>query len=251
VDPDPGDARVLLVPGGGSSVHGTFPGLADALGPRARLIAVDPPGLDVGQGLRWLRLGDHARWLTRAVRRDGGGPVVVVGHSLGGLVALRLALDAPDVVAGLLLLDPSPLLPAALLPGGALRPVGAVRKLAARPARHRRDALPEGFDPPSPRALPTVGRLVRYLVRDGVPLAADLAAARLVPVPTTVVSAGAHAPASVARRTHERLIAWIPGARLEVWDGTTHPLLGEEQRIADAAIELLRDARPVRGAHPT
>ena len=35
------------------------------------------------------------------------GPVVVVGHSFGGAVALDLAAARPDLVAGLVLLDPA------------------------------------------------------------------------------------------------------------------------------------------------
>lgn len=38
---------------------------------------------------------------------DGGGPVVVVGHSFGGAVALNLAASRPDLVASLVLLDPA------------------------------------------------------------------------------------------------------------------------------------------------
>jgi pimeloyl-ACP methyl ester carboxylesterase len=74
----------------------------------------------------------------------------------------------------------------------------------------------------------------------GVALAADLAAGQLGAVPTVVVSAGEHAPASAMRRTHRRLVSWIAAARLEVWDGTTHALHREEPgRIADAALALV------------
>lgn len=38
---------------------------------------------------------------------DAGGPVVVVGHSFGGAVALNLAAARPDLIAGLVLLDPA------------------------------------------------------------------------------------------------------------------------------------------------
>ncbi len=241
--------RVLLVPGGGSSVHGYFPELASCLGTHARLIAVDPRGLDVATGRRWLRLAEHARWLAQAVRLDCDGPVVVIGHSLGGLVALRLALDEPDVVAGLLLLDPSPLMPAALLPGGVLKLVSASRKMATdigavgRRLRHDLRGRPlshsQERSAATPRSVPTIARLMWYLLFDGLPLAADLAAGRLTAIPTTVVSADEHAPDSVTRRTHERVITWITGATMEVWEGTTHPLHGQEPRIAEAAIALL------------
>jgi lipase len=38
---------------------------------------------------------------------EAGGPVVVVGHSFGGAVALNLAAARPDLVASLVLLDPA------------------------------------------------------------------------------------------------------------------------------------------------
>ena len=38
---------------------------------------------------------------------EADGPVVVVGHSFGGAVALRLAAARPDLVAALVLLDPA------------------------------------------------------------------------------------------------------------------------------------------------
>jgi pimeloyl-ACP methyl ester carboxylesterase len=250
VEVGPDSVRVLLVPGGGWSVDGYFPGLAGCLGTRARLIAFDPPGLDIEHGRRWLRLADHARWLARSIRSDRDGPVVVVGHSLGGLVSLRLALDEPELVAGLLLLDPSPLMPAALLPGELLKPIGASRKagaaLGATARTLRHDVRTASVTPPEPRSVPTLVRLAWYLLFDGLPLAADLAAGRLAAIPTTVVSADEHAPESVTRRTHERLITWIADATLEVWEDTTHPLHLQEPRIAETAMALLDHRDRVR-----
>ena len=250
VDVGPAEARVLLVPGGGASVHGYFPELASCLGTHARVIEVDPPRMDIARGRRWLRLADHALWLAQAIRLDRDDPVIVVAHSLGGLAALRLALDEPGVVAGLLLLDPSPLMPAALLPAGVLKLIAASRKVAADLGvvgrRLRRDlrggsvSAPQKRSAAAPRSVPTIVRLIWYLVFDGVALSADLAAGRLAAIPTTVVSAGEHAPDSATRRTHERLVTWIGGASLEVWEGTTHPLhLQQPRRVAEAAIALL------------
>ena len=221
---------MLLVPGGGSSVHGYFPELEQSLGPGTGLVKADPPGLDPEAGIRWLTLSEHARWLAQAVRRDGPERVVVIGHSLGGLVALRLALDDPDIVGGLLLLDPSPPVFAALLPAQLLKLIGWPRKSRRREAPFR-----------GPRSLPLSGRLLRYVVLGGVALAADIAVGGISSTRTIVVSADAHHARSAVRRTHERITAWIPGARLEVWPNTTHAIHPEQpERTAEAARSLLR-----------
>lgn len=45
--------------------------------------------------------------LASLIESQADGPVVVVGHSFGGAVALHLAAQCPDLVAGLVLLDPA------------------------------------------------------------------------------------------------------------------------------------------------
>jgi pimeloyl-ACP methyl ester carboxylesterase len=60
-----------------------------------------------------------------------GGPVVLAGHSLGGLIAARYAPDHPDEVTGLVLLDATPPHPIAdttsLIPESATGPAADVR----------------------------------------------------------------------------------------------------------------------------
>jgi pimeloyl-ACP methyl ester carboxylesterase len=222
---------MLLVPGGGSSVGGYFAALEESLAPHATLVMVDPPGLDVASGRRWLRSADHARWLADALRQDGAQPLLVIGHSLGCHVALRLGLDEPKLVAGLLLLDPGPPIFGALLPRPVLRLLGMVRKVAQR----RRS-------PRLPRAVPLHVRL-RWFVSGSVGLAADVAAGGLAGIPTVLVTAGEHAPSSLIPRTHERLVQLAGDATREVWPGTTHALHPEEPaRVAETALRLLRRA---------
>ena len=59
----------------------------------------------------------HSRRIKGALDRLGGGPVTVVGHSMGCLVATALAEQCPDAVAGLGLIDMGPSMDAAVPEG--------------------------------------------------------------------------------------------------------------------------------------
>lgn len=52
-----------------------------------------------------------------ALRADGMKDATIVGHSLGGLVALMLSADAPDLVGKLLIVDSVPFLGGLFMPG--------------------------------------------------------------------------------------------------------------------------------------
>lgn len=100
---------VLLLPGGAEGAQGFFPGLAEGLvaEPGARIILHDRPG--TGDNPDPGSLAEAAEHLHDALADLGVEPVVAIGQSLGGAVALLLARDFPDDVAGLVLLDPTPI----------------------------------------------------------------------------------------------------------------------------------------------
>ncbi len=102
----PGPARVLALHG--LTGHGgRWRALAES---RLADVAVLAPDL-IGHG--------HSSWdapwtidanvaaLAALTEREATGPVVVVGHSFGGAIALALAAARPDLVASLVLLDPA------------------------------------------------------------------------------------------------------------------------------------------------
>ncbi|MCK2217375.1 alpha/beta hydrolase [Actinomadura sp. ATCC 31491] len=115
------------------------------------------------------------------VRTGGGGPATVVGHSLGGMVAYRLAVSRPELVARLVLEDVPPPLPIAdrppLVEDGS---TGFDRRMMHDTERQIRDPDPAWQ--------------------------ADLAR---IAAPTLVVSGGAASPFDAAA-----LAAMIPGAEL-------------------------------------
>lgn len=101
-------ARILFIHGTPGSWEGWAHYLADPeLRAQATLIAVDRPGFgDSGAGDTAPDLGEQAR-LLEPLLRGPGGPTVVVGHSLGGPIAARMAMDFPDEVRAAVLVAPS------------------------------------------------------------------------------------------------------------------------------------------------
>ncbi len=68
-------------------------------------LTVSLPGHPAGAPLR--SVGGYAEWIGSAIR-DLPGPNVLVGHSLGGAIALQVALNEPELVAGLVIISSGP-----------------------------------------------------------------------------------------------------------------------------------------------
>ena len=113
-----GGARVRYVAGGDGDalilVHGlggaaeNWVELAPKLARRHRVIVPDLPGHGGSEPARGAtHLGPYADAVLAAAAAEGIERAVVVGHSLGGVVALRLALARPALVRGLVLCSPA------------------------------------------------------------------------------------------------------------------------------------------------
>ncbi|MBL6749062.1 MAG: alpha/beta hydrolase [Nevskia sp.] len=102
-------ARILFVHGspGGWEAWARFLG-NPRLQAMATMISVDRPGFGGSDpGRVETDLGEQARLLEPLLRSAPGVPTIVVGHSLGGPVAARLAMDYPDEVAAAVLVAPA------------------------------------------------------------------------------------------------------------------------------------------------
>lgn len=83
---------------------GAFTALSQLL-PGVSLNAPDLMGH--GKAPDWDRLSDyHAAATEQALAATGGQAIDIIGHSFGGTVALRLALERPELVRSLTLIEP-------------------------------------------------------------------------------------------------------------------------------------------------
>ena len=100
-----GEGRPLVLVHGLAGAAWNFTELAPLLAARRRVLIPDLPGhggtapLQVPGGL-----GDLAAHVARLTEHEGMAPAPVLGYSMGGVVALRLATERPDGVTAVLLL---------------------------------------------------------------------------------------------------------------------------------------------------
>jgi len=77
------------------------------IAPRTRVVAYDRAGIGASDPMSPLTLDGQLEDLTAVLEACGDGPCVVVGHSWGGLLAQLAAIRQPEIVAGLVLVDPA------------------------------------------------------------------------------------------------------------------------------------------------
>lgn len=246
---------VLLLPGGAEAVDDFFPGLLDGLiaDPGCRIILYDRPGngpSDEHDGLRVAAESLHA-----AIADAGIGPVIAIGQSLGGAAALLLAAAHPEDVAGLVLLDPTPINDTAIAERVAAQtklsvklfdmPIlgGVVRRVVRRSAL--RSARRHGMDAAARAAMlrmtdldaTKLGRAV-----DGIEeIARSLDLTRASGIPTVVVTADRRAKDPV--RVAHAALAHALNARVRSWPGAEHAVhLTHTRGVLDECRRVIAEA---------
>jgi pimeloyl-ACP methyl ester carboxylesterase len=108
-----GDGPVMVLLHGLGGSHVNWIRLGPLLAERARVLAPDLPGFGYTRPeARRTTVQANARWIDRFLQEVTQGPAILVGNSLGGLVAILEAVANPEMVAGLVLLNPAlPLAP--------------------------------------------------------------------------------------------------------------------------------------------
>jgi pimeloyl-ACP methyl ester carboxylesterase len=104
----PLDGPLLVCLHGLGGSHLNWTAIGPRLSRRSRVVALDLVGHGLTPaGSRTPTIEGHRRLLAGFLAAMGGRPSILVGNSMGGLVAALQAADDPDSVAGLVLVDPA------------------------------------------------------------------------------------------------------------------------------------------------
>jgi pimeloyl-ACP methyl ester carboxylesterase len=235
----PEDAPPLMLLHGFGATSAAWCGMAGELSRAWRVHAVDligDAGRSVAGGQPIKTAADLTDWIESVRSALGLGSMALCGHSYGGWMALRYALQAPRRVGALALLDPTQCF-AGYRPGYLLRSV----PLLARPSAARAEAFLRwetggapvnpawlrvaGLAAEVPRARPVRPRRPRRAQLEG------LAAA-------TLVVLAERSRAHNIRRVAAGAAASVPDLRVEVLPGASHHSIPVEHSGALAGLLL-------------
>lgn len=219
---------VLLLHGIGGSAD-SFTEQFAALSPRHRVLAWDAPGYarsadpDAAPGM-----SGYAALAALLLRERGATPAHVVGVSWGGVIATRLALEHPDVLRSLVLVDSLRGSGRTAAQAAAMRSraaeLGELGPAAFAAARGPRLVSPEA---PSELVERVAAAMARSIRLPGYAYAASSMAETdhsdalgTLTVPTLVVAGDRDLVTGVVES--EAITAAVPGARLTVIEGAGH-----------------------------
>ncbi|MGI5239283.1 alpha/beta fold hydrolase [Dactylosporangium sp. CA-139066] len=103
-----GDGPLLIAHSGGPGLDYSYL-RSPELERHFAVVYVEPVGTGDSGRLADYRLDTYVKFLTAVVDHVAPGPAYLLGHSHGGFVVQRYALDHPEKVAGLVLYDTSPM----------------------------------------------------------------------------------------------------------------------------------------------
>lgn len=238
-DSGAGGPAVLFVHGWQAD-RSVWSGVIAALGAEVRTIAVDLPGsgnasTDPGP----YTVERFAAGLRELLETLGVAPAVVVGHSMGAKVALRLTLDAPQMVRALVLIAPVP----AGTPGFSPKGEAYLRATAGDPVAVRNWLARTLADPSSPaldELCAVAARTSREAALESFESWAHMDFAeetRSIETPALVIAPEYDAP----EKCESNVAALLPNAKCAVLPQAAHYAIVERpQEVAALLRESLR-----------
>ena len=191
---------------------------------------------------------DSLAAMARSIAESVNGPMVVIGHSMGGRIALELADQAADRIMGLALLDTGAAGPRAQEAEGRLQVVDLARKegmasvaqqwMPPMVAPHRREdaVLIEGITAMLLRADAEIFAAQQKALLNR-PDRLDLLASLCCPILAVTGSEDNWAPSI----QHQEMVDRAPNARLEVVEGAGHMLPVEApEKLAEILTGFIR-----------
>ncbi|APX83985.1 alpha/beta hydrolase [Methylorubrum extorquens] len=234
---------LVLIHGNGTMIQDFLSsGIVDDLARRFRVIIIDRPGYgysDRPRGLWTPRA--HATLYQKALQQLGISQAVVLGHSWGALVAVALALQAPQLVRSLVLASgyyyPTLRADVVLASPGAIPVLGDLLRHTVSPVIGRAllpamikgmfapAAIPERFDREFPTDMMLRPLQLRASAEDAAmmtPVTVELQRHyRELDLPVAIIAGGADQIADVGRQS-QRLHEELPNSTLTVVPGMGH-----------------------------
>lgn len=226
--------RVIYIHGTGCNAS-VFAAHMRSMAREHEVVAIDLPGHGRSAGRGFRGAADHAFCVAGLIEQLGWERCVVAGHSLGGGIALSLAIYFPRLVAALMLIDT----------GARLRVNPKIIELARKAARSGRELGADsraGFATATPQAIVdevnalTAGADPAVKYRDWIADDTFDVMGRLGQITVPVLAiCGAEDPLTPLKY-HEYLRDHLPDCRLEVIDGAGHWPFAEQVETFNASV---------------
>ncbi|CAO4192464.1 alpha/beta fold hydrolase [Methylorubrum extorquens] len=259
---------LVLIHGNGTMIQDFLvSGIVDELAKRHRVIIIDRPGYGYSERPRalWTPRA-HATLYQTALERLGASQAVVLGHSWGSLVAVALALQAPQLVRGLVLASgyyyPTLRADVFLFSPPAIPVIGDVMRYTVSPvigrlilpglikAMFAPADVPERFDRLMPKELMLRPSQLRAAAEDAAlmtPVTVELQQHyRELTLPVVIIVGADDQIADVGRQS-ERLHHELPGSELIAIPGQGHMI---HHLAPDQVIEAIERAFKRAPANP-
>jgi len=269
---------VVAVAGLGEPGSLAWAGILSAVATQARILAYDRAGTGASDAITAQTMDDQVEDLAAVIASAGDSGCIIAGHSWGGLLAQVVAWRHPDLVVGLVLVDPADERFSVTLPEeqhkqrremdqmlldlhhrGELRDTiramsqASAEQLSSDPRVREQLLAAWEWCYSTSSQVQSVPDERRVMASSLAQIASERAAAVPLRIPVTILSATKGMPDELRQRLtgfHAELASAVPGSRHVVLPDTGHAINEEQPEAVADAITLMaisirnRDGQP-------